>query len=353
MSIQSKRRSSPCTRPGARAFGLACLLYVMEPLNKSIQDLPEGGKTKTKFPFPAQRQYPAGIAFGGTSLCRKEGLTHQTFLMKPLNRFVQACSAQSRHAALLTVLFFMLQLTACSSSMSSSSQLKLSSDLSPRPLQTSVYLPPSEAPHPVVIDLHGCNGVWNQRQRHWLGRLSRAGFAVIKVDSFSGRGVDNVCGQPFAVSPYTRTFDVAAAIAMAEKDPRFDAQAIFLLGSSHGATSALMTNLYSTPVFAKLRGVVAYYPYCPARLPVLNADLLIVIGDADDWTPAHLCRDMQVINRAGHHYELIVYPGAYHSFDIPGVNNLYYGHQVRYNRLAAEDSMRRTLDFMRLRANLQ
>ena len=50
-----------------------------EPLNKSIQDLPEGGKTKTKFPFPAQRQCPAGIAFGGTSLCRKEGLIDQTF----------------------------------------------------------------------------------------------------------------------------------------------------------------------------------------------------------------------------------------------------------------------------------
>ena len=27
-----------------------------KPLNNSVQDLPEGGKTKTKFPFPAQRQ---------------------------------------------------------------------------------------------------------------------------------------------------------------------------------------------------------------------------------------------------------------------------------------------------------
>ena len=50
-------------------------LGLREPLNKSIQDLPEGGKTKTKFPFPAQRQRPADVAFGDTSLCRKEGLT--------------------------------------------------------------------------------------------------------------------------------------------------------------------------------------------------------------------------------------------------------------------------------------
>ena len=33
-----------------------------------------GRKTKTKFPFPAQRRRLTGIVFGGTSLCRKEGL---------------------------------------------------------------------------------------------------------------------------------------------------------------------------------------------------------------------------------------------------------------------------------------
>ena len=53
---------------------IARILSLKEPLSKSIQDLPEGGKTETSFPFPAQRQRPAGIAFGGTSLCRKEGL---------------------------------------------------------------------------------------------------------------------------------------------------------------------------------------------------------------------------------------------------------------------------------------
>ena len=64
----------------------------MKPLNKSIQDLPEGGKTKTKFPFPAQRQRPADVAFGDTSLCRKQGLNNQTLLME------EGDSIESHHA---------------------------------------------------------------------------------------------------------------------------------------------------------------------------------------------------------------------------------------------------------------
>lgn len=250
------------------------------------------------------------------------------------------------HPALLyIVLLAALHLLACSSAPNVSDS-SVSSELAAQPLRTFIYTPAGQGPHPVVIDLHGCNGIWDQRQRHWLKHLHQAGFAMLKVDSFSARGVDNVCAQPFAVSPYTRTFDIAAAIAMVKDDPQLDQRAMFVLGSSHGGTSALMTNLYSTPVFSQLRGVIAYYPYCPDQLPVLNADLLILIGDADDWTPAQLCQEMKILNRLEHSYELLVYPQAHHSFDIPGTDAIYYGHQVRYNRAAATDSMRRTIDFM-------
>ena len=238
--------------------------------------------------------------------------------------------------------------TACTTTGGHSSR---DDGVRPEPFRVSVAIPEGAGPHPLVIDMHGCGGVWAQRQRHWIGHLRTAGFAVMTVDSFSGRGFDNVCDRVFAVSPYTRTFDAAAAIALAKEDVRFNPQAIFLMGSSHGASSALLLHLYDSPIFSQLRGVIAYYPYCPERLPVLNADLLLVIGSADDWTPAHLCRDMKIINRAGHSYDLVVYPDAHHSFDIPGVNSVYHGHRVLYNRTAAEDSMRRTLDFLRRRAD--
>jgi dienelactone hydrolase len=46
------------------------------------------------------------------------------------------------------------------------------------------------------------------------------------------------------------------------------------------------------------------------------APLLILIGEADDWTPPEPCRKLAENARAaGYPVELTVYPGAHHSFD--------------------------------------
>ena len=62
---------------------------------------------------------------------------------------------------------------------------------------------------------------------------------------------------------------------------------------------------------------VAFYPGCEADLrrgyePV--APLLLLIGGADDWTPAAPCRAM-VRKSADPKPQLEVYPGAFHDFD--------------------------------------
>ena len=49
--------------------------------------------------------------------------------------------------------------------------------------------------------------------------------------------------------------------------------------------------------------------------------LLILIGAEDDWTPARLCRDLAP--RAPDRVELVVYPDAHHSFDLPMLGPYY------------------------------
>ena len=70
---------------------------------------------------------------------------------------------------------------------------------------------------------------------------------------------------------------------------------------------------------ADFRSAVAFYPGCrrlretawSTRVPTL-----VLIGSADDWTPASTCQQMV----AGAHgrsarAEIVVYPGAHHDFD--------------------------------------
>ena len=216
-------------------------------------------------------------------------------------------------------------------------------------LHGDLYLPEGVGPHPVLIDLHGCDGILEARNRAWLPEWTGAGFAVLQVDSFTPRGVTGVCGDPFRVSPMTRSMDAAAALRWVMRDGRFERDAVFLVGASHGATASLLTQLDIDSVFSGLAGIIAFYPYCHDELPALSADLLVLIGDLDDWTPAARCRDMRIRNRGRHDYELVVYPGAHHSFDVPGLDFNHFGHRVRYNAPAAEDSVRRVMDFLNAR----
>ena len=38
------------------------------------------------------------------------------------------------------------------------------------------------------------------------------------------------------------------------------------------------------------RAAVAYYPWCGDKSGVMTVPVLIVIGEADDWCPADLCK---------------------------------------------------------------
>ena len=223
---------------------------------------------------------------------------------------------------------------------------KVSFESSSSPVSGYLHFPSSEGPHPVVIDLHGCDGILPARNQLWLPKLTGAGFAVLQLDSFTRRGVTNICGDLFRVPPMVRSMDVATALRWILSDERFDHDGIFLIGMSHGATTSLLTQLRSDSIFLQLKGVIAFYPYCYDTLPVLNSDLLVLIGDKDDWTPADRCRDMHIINRAGYSYDLVVYPNAYHSFDVPGGNLVYFGHRIQYNAVASQDSVRRVIDFL-------
>jgi dienelactone hydrolase len=215
----------------------------------------------------------------------------------------------------------------------------------------SIILPQGTPPFPAVVVLHGCNGV-SQNTRVWARRLASWGYAALIIDSFTPRGLDQVCDGSRALPGPERANDVFAAAAYLRARPDIDGKRIGVFGYSHGGWTALNASTVKrveqegVPPF---RAIVALYPFCPLKVsPPLATDVQIFIGDADYWAKASNCTTF-VGNYgadAPHRPSLVVYPGVRHSFDSQRPERVYYGHELAYDPNAAADAVDRTRKFL-------
>lgn len=211
----------------------------------------------------------------------------------------------------------------------------------------TVTKPAGDGPFPAVVILHDCSGLGPQSSGspwRWAARLTQDGYVTIWPDSFSTRGHPaGVCtdASPPRVPYQARAKDAYAALAYLRTLPYVDARRVAVMGGSHGGSSTLATivadeanSRYEGPGFA---AAIALYPGCAAdyggwsvaraaneRSRIVGysgvfkplAPLLILIGELDDWTPAEPCRRLAAAaQQAGYPVEIVVYPGAHHSFD--------------------------------------
>jgi dienelactone hydrolase len=215
----------------------------------------------------------------------------------------------------------------------------------------SIILPEGKPPFAAVIVLHGCNGV-SPNTRVWARRLASWGYAALIVDSFTARGLKQVCDGSRALPGYRRADDVFAAARYLRSRPDIDGTRIAALGYSHGGWTALNAapeKRVAEAGLPPLRAIVALYPFCPLKVaPPLASDVAIFIGDADDWAKAGNCKtfvDKYAAN-ASHRPSLVVYAGAYHSFDADRPARDYFGHHLAYDPTAAADAIERTHKFL-------
>jgi dienelactone hydrolase len=177
---------------------------------------------------------------------------------------------------------------------------------------------------PTVIALHGCGGPMNRngdelgsRHRAWGAILSTAGYNVLFPDSFGSRGHKSLCKvKPRPVRQRDRVADVEGTLAWLKTRAFVDQSAISVLGWSNGGGTAL--RVAREPFARAIRQVISFYPGCsyfirnPKSGPVTK--LKIIMGAADDWTSPVPC---QAVAKQWN-VPIILYEGAYHSFDTPG-----------------------------------
>jgi dienelactone hydrolase len=192
---------------------------------------------------------------------------------------------------------------------------------------TAHLLRPSGAgPFAAIVALHGCGGLLNSRgglrsrEADWAERFLAAGYAVLFPDSFTARGIREICSAAErSIFPRDRADDALAAGEWLGGQPFIDRRRLALVGWSHGAMAVLWAVrpgfLGRPPQF---KTAVAFYPGCRQidRLEDWRPSipLTLLIGSADDWTRPGPCRSLA--KRTG--FRLIEYEGAYHGFDAPG-----------------------------------
>jgi dienelactone hydrolase len=241
----------------------------------------------------------------------------------------------------------------------------------PLAIDATLVLPAGPGPFPAVVQLHGCGGIEAQSFR-WARWLADHGYAALVVDSFRARHVKGDCRTGPDEPPVTARFDDAfGALRYLQTRPEVRADRVAAIGWSQGGVYAMAVVNGPSLERARRRGVVlpavgfaasvGVYPggcFSLVKEQVMRP-LLVLIGEADDWTPAAKCREMVEAMRArGADATIVTYPGAYHYFDVEGQRREVlaevendnrrggFGATVSYQAAAAADAHRRIEEFL-------
>jgi len=202
----------------------------------------------------------------------------------------------------------------------------------PFTIEATLVRPRGTGPFPAVVQLHGCGGIEAQSFR-WARWLADHGYVALVVDSFGPRKVKSDCRSGPDEPPITTRFDDAfGALRYLQSRPDVRGDRVAVIGWSQGGVYAMAVINGPSLERARRRGValprvgfaagVGVYPGGCFSLvgERVVRPLLVLIGEADDWTPAAPCKELvATVAARGDPMRIVTYPDAYHDFDNPGI----------------------------------
>jgi dienelactone hydrolase len=158
----------------------------------------------------------------------------------------------------------------------------------------------ARGPLPAVVVLHGCNG-FSSPSVAIADDLKSLGYVALTVDSLGPRDSTGECGRFFV----GQEIDAYAALAYLSQLPFVDPNRVAVLGYSMGGYPALLAvqrGAFEKRFDRKFGRLSHTTPSCHGFSAIMTVPFMILVGDADDWTPAEVCRKMVArSNGDGHH----------------------------------------------------
>jgi dienelactone hydrolase len=182
---------------------------------------------------------------------------------------------------------------------------------------------------PAVVLLGGSGGLQgsNGPIESWMKEIVAMGYAVLAIDSLTGRGLVEAFTDLSRLGQMNLIIDAFRGLELLATHRQIDPQRIVLMGISRGGMSSTYAgvkrfhDMYA-PKTADFIGYVTLYGSCGVvfhddekMVPKPNR---IFHGGADDWTFASSCENyVKRLKAAGNNVEITVYPGVHHVFDAP------------------------------------
>ena len=209
--------------------------------------------------------------------------------------------------------------------------------------------------------MHGCSGLEKYSKRGLNNHpqfLNQHGFATVIIDSFGSRASKDYCpnNELLAKARYFRTFDAFNTLEFLGQQSYVDRKNIFLVGQSNGGSVAIIVAgggaSFGFASDLKYRGVIAYYPWCGMYIDELVSPLLVFGAGKDDWVIPDGCQNQQETVK-GEALNVVIYPEAQHSFDLPMRQYNVAGHTVAGHIPSTQDSREKMLKFFKDHLDLQ
>jgi dienelactone hydrolase len=219
------------------------------------------------------------------------------------------------------------------------------------PIHGYLTTPKGAGPFPAVVLLHSCLGL--PAARRSIGAMFAGwGYVALFVDDFTTRGIRETCAADFAEG----LSDAFGALRYLSRLRAVDPARIAAVGYSQGADTALRiaagraAAAFAAPRDLDFKAVAAFYPPCANQAGArLATPTLILIGEADEVTPAADCRRLAANQpRDRSELKLVVYPHAAHLFDDAALaaGTRLFGMWLQYDADAAAQSKSALRDFL-------